>query len=230
MPDKDYLTPAQFIRLERETLSYLRTSKLVAERFPSLAAGANAAFAQRDSAPRFDFFAELATQFEGVDRCVVNFGECVVTDKKNKGRYDKISSFVIFWRQDDAAKRVLRKFHFDYHPTSKGDRTKPTFHTQYAGEIPPQLVNLRLDLSHLDTWFEQPRISHRPMSISLLLDIIFCEATGCPSCRTIREDSAWRKLVATNEKALLSTFLKRCLDRVNSAENRPLSDFLYANP
>lgn len=118
--------------------------------------------------------------------------------------YEKLTYY--FALCDD--KEIIRKFHFDYVPENTATRTPhPIFHLQYPGKIPPHLQELKHN--HLECGLSEPRITFTPMSLALIINIIFKEFCNENTYR-VMEDPAWRGLIRRDENFLLAPFFERC--------------------
>lgn len=125
--------------------------------------------------------------------------------------------------------KIIRKFHFDYTPENIKKRgLHPIFHLQYPGELSTQLLSLKLEHEHLDSYLSEPRIPFTPMSLALTINLILKEF---PDERTHQavEDKTWRELIKTNETDFLGPYFKVCNTFFLSTHGNKLftNDFCY---
>lgn len=109
--------------------------------------------------------------------------------------------------------KILRKFHFDY-VTRRSDQRQPhpRFHLQYCGSLSP-IAHLNISnelINRLDPDVDGPRIFFRPMTLGLLMNMVFHEFP-CDDTEKIRIDSAWQNLVRENEREILIPFYNKCI-------------------
>jgi len=110
--------------------------------------------------------------------------------------------------------KILRKFHFDY-ITKREDQREPhpRFHLQYCGALSP-IAHLNISdklIKRLDPDVDGPRLFFRPMTLGLLMNIVFHEFP-CDDTEKIRRDGAWRNLVRENENLVLVPFYEKCVE------------------
>jgi len=112
--------------------------------------------------------------------------------------------------------KVLRKYHFDYtHPANPRNQPQPIFHLQHPGTLPNNLESLRID--HMDPWLEEPRLFCSPMSLAMLLHVIFREFPNRGTER-LRQEGNWLKILKRDQKQFLVPFYQKCLDIINQGQ------------
>ena len=113
---------------------------------------------------------------------------------------------------DDTNKKVLRKYHFDYaNSTIRQQRRSSVFHMQYAGKLAPELPE-DCDAEHLDSWLEAPRIFFTPMTLSLVLHMVFREFRDEYTDR-LCEDGEWQSVfVHRDQNSLILPFFRSCMN------------------
>jgi len=128
--------------------------------------------------------------------------------------------------------RLLRKFHFDFAPPAV-DRLKPhpKLHIQYAGGLPPALLERQFSdthLKHMDPWFSEPRIPSAPICLALLLHLAFQEFRDETTHRFAAR-AEWRNVVKVNERFMLRNFHECCLKVLDGKqeEGKLLFDMFY---
>lgn len=98
------------------------------------------------------------------------------------------------------AKRIVRRFHFDFQPGQKG---KPSSHIQYGGTFPSSDHHAEWHYC-LEDSLENPRIHYLPMDLALLLDIIIREFET--PLRKWAEEPGWNNLVLESQKLWWSEY------------------------
>ncbi len=150
-----------------------------------------------------------------------------------------VTYYVAICKEEQGKKKILRKYHFDYNPASSTQgrdnsrNSHPTFHLQYAGKLSPELEKLSMDDSHMDTWLSEPRLCYSPISLALLINLVFKEFPGEMSRRLI-ERSEWRNLIKKNEDLILAPFFKKCQMFFSHREQKKVkglftNDFYYGH-
>lgn len=126
---------------------------------------------------------------------------------------------------------LIRKFHFDY--ASPNIQTKkqdvPVFHFQYGGKLTPEMRELALDSSRLESGLSVPRLAFPPINLALLLDMLFCEFRTEETTR-ITEKPEWRKLIYCNECFISKSFYQSISNHTLSlgyGNNNLIRDFYY---
>lgn len=125
-------------------------------------------------------------------------------------------------------KKVLRKYHFDYSSNAVEVRQlQPVFHLQYSGKLSEHHNKLKIDNSHNNEWLSEPRINFTPMTLAILLNLVFKEFP-CESNRSIIETPEWISELRKSEIQLLQPFHNQC-SKFNSFNRSKslVSDFLY---
>jgi hypothetical protein len=126
---------------------------------------------------------------------------------------------------------IMRKFHFDITTSPTRNQPHPICHLQYCGSMWKFLETLGYKKDQLKTLhmhLSEPRIFLGPMSLALLLDMIFREFPDNKSIKFI-ESPEWKNVIRANEKLLLSPFHQICLNIINSNEKprKTLADEFY---
>jgi hypothetical protein len=156
---------------------------------------------------RKDFNFDFKSQIGAILLSNKEYTVCIGASIKAKNDDYEILSY--YFMLHDCAK-VIRKFHFDFAPEYINKRARhPIFHLQYPGEFPIHLQNLKLEYDHLVCSLSEPRISFRPMSLALTLNMIFKEFQNEQTYKVV-EDSTWRELIKTNEDHLLKPYFNKC--------------------
>jgi len=89
------------------------------------------------------------------------------------------------------------------------DKVVPLFHLQYAGELTPYLEKDGFNLDNMESAFSEPRIIHFPVTLALLLNMIFLEAED-EKIMTYLGDEMWINLVKKNEEFVLFKYYEEC--------------------
>jgi len=134
-------------------------------------------------------------------------------EKENRGlRIANSSYFICVIEGTSNPIKILRKFHFDY-VTGRPDQRQlhPRFHLQYCGSLSP-IAHLNISnelINPLEPDVDGPRVFFRPMTLGLLMNIVFHEFP-CNDTEEIRNRGEWLNLVRENEKKVLVPFYEKC--------------------
>jgi len=208
--DSKLLKYREFIGLERRTLKLLRNSL---SRKKTLAHTAEDVDKCLYWSRGRDFaFATNWNFNHKVENGRVLLGSLVRGDADRK-KILSMSHYVCVTEEQRAVKTVLRKFHFDY--VTKYEKKRhphPRFHLQYGGELTPGMEACGLKDKHvkpLFPWLEGPRIFFWPMTLGLLMNMIFHEFPT-EDTDMIKDTQEWHNLVRANERMVLVPFYERC--------------------
>jgi hypothetical protein len=143
--------------------------------------------------------------------------------------FNGISHYIAIVCESDDNKKVIRKYHFDYttKKLEEGRQPHPCFHFQYPGELTPALKREVSECGYSDECLSEPRILFFPMSLSLLLNMLFNEF---PSDQTdkIKEEAQWRELIRKDEDLLLFPYFEKCFHFKDRRDKRLFTgDFCY---
>ena len=137
----------------------------------------------------------------------------IINRQTDNGKISDITNYFCIVEGTDQPKKILRKFHFDY-ITPRQDRARkhPRFHLQYCGGLTPVMKSFGIKeglIKLLEPSIEGPRIFFTPMTLGLLMNIVFYEFP-CVDTEEIRKRGEWLNLVRENEKIILVPFYKKC--------------------
>ena len=144
-------------------------------------------------------------------------------DQERDGSYENISQVLVVCRLHAKRSAILRKFHFDATVKPNKHQSQPISHMQYCGEMLPVMKNLKYgdeQLKQLYPKVREPRIFFWPMSLALLVDMVFREFGDKEFKQKILPDPGWRKLIRSNEELLLKPFFKECMDTITNADEK----------
>ncbi|MEW6738495.1 MAG: hypothetical protein AB1325_01150 [Nitrospirota bacterium] len=228
-----YPTPAELISCEINTLQYFRDTTSFCKSFTAL---------YSDS---YNFLAKYHDQIKNKSLRAVRFESqiddirintkpgtahigVIITQKDSK-TYDQLSYYIAISDNSDPEAYYIRKFHFDYtliDPARK--QPHPIFHLQYPGEFSERLRNSNIKHEHLAEWLSEPRLPFSPMSLALLVNLVFKEFPN-ENTHNVIEDSRWRDLIRKNEKLLLEPYYKNCHNFISQRSPDMLitNDFYY---
>lgn len=236
MIDKDFPEPKTLIDNEIETLEELKDDPFLYENYSKLATDANAAYSKAiHSKNFFDFESSFKVLLDGKPGMAFVGG--TVTSDKHRKSYDIVSYHLSICKAEEEESVLLRKLHFDYtKPTSSHRQPHPVFHLQQPGNLTPCLKAAGLSVEHLHPWLSEPRLPYRPMSIALLINLVFKEFPDETSHKCI-ERSEWRRLVRKNEELLLDPYYEQCYQFVEKRRKGVIkgvkhlltNDFFYGN-
>ncbi len=142
------------------------------------------------------------------------------TEPKCCNQFKEFSYFMAITREEEGVPVVLRKFHFDY-DASDCDFT-PTFHLQYGGELCRKMDDINCSHERVYPWLSKPRLSFFPVSLAIILHIVFCEFCESDEATRLIERLEWRNLLRANEKLILADYYKQCDNYVSSRDDRKL--------
>ena len=199
----------QFIRLEDKTLTLIHNHL---SRYQKLAHISGLVKKAWNSKKRdiFRFLMYWDVDYMNKD-CRLVLG-ADVSKERSGSKIANSSYFICVIEGTGSPVKILRKFHFDY-VTSRLDRRQvhPRFHLQYCGSLSPiKFLGISDDLIEpLDPDVDGPRIFFRPMTLGLLMNIVFHEFP-CSDTEDIRKRGEWLNLIRENEKIVLVPFYKKC--------------------
>jgi len=204
MSNFTYPKVLDLIGKEVKTIGILRSNPTINKHFKSLAKYATDVHPslvnfKKQKSPSINFNHMIKLDFEG-ERTKVFLGSKICT--MNKTTYSLVTHYFTIYSSNK--ERILRRFHIDYAiPGQPG----PRFHLQYAGELTELEEDEEIKGNNIDSYFSLPRMNHHPVTLALLLDIIFCAAED-EKAAEIRETPFWRDLVKNNEDFILAPYYR----------------------
>ncbi len=147
-------------------------------------------------------------------------GANYTTKRKFYNQFEEFSYFMAITREEKGVPVVLRKFHFDF-DASDCDII-PTFHLQYGGELCKKMDDINCNQERVCPWLSKPRLSFFPVSLAIILHIVFCEFCESDEAKELTERLEWRNLLRANEKLILAEYYKQCDSYANSKDNKKL--------
>lgn len=228
--DEWYPKPKDILDCELETLKFLTENPVINSYFSKLYSDAYQYYTRikNDQRLKFNFESELQISMEGREGHAHIGANIMLIDKNN---YEGISYSLAICNNDKPKARLLRRYHFDYAlPSLLRRQPHPVFHLQYAGKLSPRLQSLNLEHQHIDAWLSEPRLCYSPMSLALLINMIFKEFPNETNIK-LSESSEWRNLIRKNENLLLAPFYKICHNFISTRTSQKLfvNDFYYGN-
>lgn len=200
----------EFLDIEYETLMLLRNKISVRRLFLHTAYDANKVLLFKN--PKGFSFCTHWDIYYNNNECRVLLG-AIVRKSSSKDLILSMSHCVCITEGRDLPTGILRKFHFDYvTEDEQKERTEPRFHLQYGGELPQEMEGRGItneQILSLLPEVRQPRIFFWPMTIGLLMNMIFYEFPTGDSDHILKE-SYWQNLVRQNERKILKPFYDRC--------------------
>ncbi len=233
---KGYPDPIDLKRNELKTLEFFYKSSFFTRIFPSLS---NTARNYRDffgndrkkiQGVGFFFEGDLELSVEGKPRRVF-IGANLVSrkEKANHWAHVMVSYSLCVCARNKPPFGLLRKFHFDY--ACLAAQPGPIHHLQYGGKLSQHQLSNGLTDRKLHSWLSTPRLGHAPVSLALLLDILFCEFVSVEA-KKIAEDPNWRALVRKNEELVLKPYYQNIARFIGSAKYGSdclIRDYCYGN-
>lgn len=236
--DAEYPPPFKLKKNELKTLKFLYTQTYITKHFPELASAAeiyyyNLRDLKKLKKSRFSFEAPLNVYIEGkIHRAYIGVNVLDTEVRRDQYIYNLVSYTLSVCTKGKSMIDLLRKFHFDY--SADNDNTKqpqPIFHLQYGGKLSKYLVDQGLNDAALHAWLSVPRLNHHPLTLALLLDIVFCEFQS-EDTHCIKEREEWRSLIKENEKLVVEPFYAKMHQFIQSSNynvNCLIRDFCYNN-
>jgi hypothetical protein len=229
--DAGYPSPGELRKNELKTLQHIKDNIVFQTYYSTLATDAYNSFPRLQNAASLNFASSFRICLNrGSGKIGLAHIGLIIRTKDD--RYDQVSYSLAICSETRGRYRLLRSFHFDYAlPGDVSRQPHPVFHLQYAGALFGQLNILKIQHAHLDSWLSEPRLLSMPMSLALLINIVFKEFPDGNSVKVI-ERGEWRDLIRKNEKLLLVPYFKSCHNFMNAINNFGkllTNDFYYGN-
>lgn len=208
-----FCDPASFIKNEITTIEYLKhQSAGLPNLYEICTACSNnlvndpkqgMSFYLSWTIPDENYNYDILTMHVGV---TINLVNSVVSD----------ASYFFFVTANDM---VIKKIHFDYTcPCNNRNSPQPLFHVQFPGELPSCLEN-ELCIDHLFPKVSEPRVIYFPMTLALLLHIVFSEFPSIDTDK-IKDESYWlSKHIKRDEVNVLRPFIKTQLTIIDNGKS-----------
>ena len=209
--------PEQLIGNEIKTLEFLGLNKFIFEKCNILYIDIQNQLPhlknKEKSKKLFDFSFESCFDVRNADvegKAYIGALISANTDKK----YERITYHISICDSSSQNGRLLKKIHFDYcDPTNVIRQLQPVFHYQIPGEATLRLKKDGYDCEHLCPSLSEPRLPYYPMSLALLLNLIFLEFPGeSEDKKKLTEDGYWRSWIKKNEELLLVPYYETCMN------------------
>ncbi|MFI5251458.1 MAG: hypothetical protein ACHQQQ_03405 [Bacteroidota bacterium] len=208
---------------ELMTLGFLRANVNIKKRFPILSNNANDTYLALSKST-------LPFEFESEFKIFANQNEGTAYIGARSLYNDSHFTAQTYYFAVAINGRLSRKFHFDYAlPTNTQRSRQPVFQLQYAGELSRRLLALDLEYKHLDCGLSEPRISYFPMTLGLLINMIFIEFPD-ENNKKIIQLSEWRNnVVRRDEMKFIAPYIAACHNYLVNKKNDHLftNDFCY---
>lgn len=215
---RGYPNPIELKQNERETLKFLSTQPEISKQFPDLASEAYLHYTQLIDGKKLqniniDFNSSLDISIENkIKKLFVGANLRSVREQRNLYGHEMVSYSIAICRGQE----LIRKFHFDYSvPGIVTNQDVPVFHFQYGGKLSPHLQKIKIDDTKIESWLSVPRFNHQPVTLALLLDLIFCEFRTRET-EKISEEPKWRALVRKNEELVVTQYYRNIADFIGS--------------
>lgn len=224
MVDGKYPTPKSLIKNEMDTLFTISTIQPIQESYQKLSSDAYEYYQilriyKKKKLPCFNFESSIPILFKN-KLVEINFGARI---KLRDNAYEQVTYYLAICDPD--TKKLIRYFHFDYAISGSVKKNpKPIYHLQFCADLPPALQSKGYVLDYPD--IDYPRILSLPMSLALLLNLIFMEFYTEEFASIIKRPE-WNSLVKANEELMLCPYYNSCNeDMVNV---RPITDNCFIN-
>jgi hypothetical protein len=220
-----YPSPSDLVGREVEVLNFLRNSPYITETHSPFALDAEKYYKRnKNTNAGFEFFSYLDVshaQKKTSAKAKPNLRLIVAARiDRNAESYSNVSYCLAVCRTRTLT--VLRKFHFDVTMSAGSGGTRwqshPSCHIQYCGKMIPQMEEMGVRPTQLDTlspWLSEPRIFAWPMSLALLVDMTLHEFPS-PRSEKFRAEPEWRAIIRTHETIILTPFFQKCVDVLRS--------------
>ncbi|MDD5208953.1 MAG: hypothetical protein PHV36_06180 [Elusimicrobiales bacterium] len=217
-----YPSPADVLKTESAALKLLGDSPFLQGNHYNFARAASDAHRRLEGIDLKKFKDGPLIVFEGLLEISISnkpyrifLGEIINTKREKKDFFCCDAS--LYMAIADSSGDVIRKFHFDYdsgrNKTGKEISKKPYLHLQYGGELSRQMKAAGIDDSKYENairpWMENPRICFYPISIFMLVYMIFTEFIP-EDAHKLFEDTYWQHRLEENEATFLRPFLGHC--------------------
>lgn len=220
--------PKDFLKNEAKTVKFLKDDPEIAKHFTRLYSDANSWYSQnykqieKKNLSKFLFESEIDVLLDGREG-ICHIGAVLI---EKSGQFDLMSYYLALCEAGNTS--LIRKYHFDYARADKQYRqAPPVYHMQYPGELSGRLKGLQIVDNQLHPWLSEPRLSFTPMSLALLLNIVFKEFSSEVS-KKIVERGEWRDLIRNNEDTILKPYYQNCNRFINSPAGQLITnDFFY---
>ena len=225
--DKGYPSPEKLKENELATLQYIKDSGVFWEYYSTLASDASLSFFKFQKAYSLNFASslEICLDRKSGKMGVAHVGSDIIT---KDDRYEQVSYSLAICSKDN--ERLLRRYHFDYAlPDVMRRQPHPVFHLQYAGGLFGHLKAHRVEHEHIDSWLSEPRLFFIPISLALLINVVFKEFPDRNGINVI-ERGEWRELIKKIEKLFLFPYFRCCHNFMNTINNLGkllTNDFYY---
>lgn len=202
--------PQELKQNELKTLKFLKEQPFFCINFQDLFTDATREYSRNQhQLEGFKFESQIDLTIEGRLRRILFGGQ--IDKIYGQAKYQNVTYYMGICKTNCSPDRFIRKFHFDcVIPEITTKRKRPFFHLQYAGTLSPHLKVIGYNSSHdghMNPEISQPRISYFPMSLALLLNLIFVEADDVKIISFL-ESREWRYLIKRNEDLLLKPYYK----------------------
>lgn len=223
-----YLKPKDFLKNEVKTIKFLKDNPEIAKSHARLSGDAAIWYSQNYTQIEKKNLSSLRFESELELMLDSHPGVCHIGVEINQedGQIGQLSYYLALCKT--GKKSIIRKYHFDYAPADREYRQPhPVFHLQFPGELSPRLAGFALVDGHLHPWLSEPRLCFTPMSLALVINVVFKEFPS-ESARKIIERSEWRDLIRNNEDLILKPYYYNCYQFMTTPAGRLFTnDFFY---
>ena len=197
---------SEFVEIEQRTLIHIRNELAKRKTFARAAGDVSKTLASGDK-QNFNFCTSWYVEYMNTN-CRIFLG-ALITKHHSKDKISWMTHYLCIAENTYTKWRILRKFHFDY---VTEDKMHPYFHLQYGGELPPAMKVDGIEDKHLEPLLpkvRQPRIFFTPVTIALLMNMLFYEFQS-DDTDIVREGLAWQRIIRENERKVLVRYYERC--------------------
>ena len=208
--DSRLLGYREFIALEKKTLTILRNNLCKRKMLLHIANDVNKClFSENQYSFAFSTYWDVDYMNED---CRIFLG-ALVEKITNQNKISYMSYYVCIVEGREKPIKILRKFHFDY-VTEAGYKRQPhpRFHLQYGGRLPSGMSGGGVTNEHMDRLLpkvDQPRLFFTPVTIGLLMNVLFYEFPT-EDTNYIKKERVWLNIIRDNERKILVPFYERC--------------------
>ena len=244
--DAGYPAPRDLKKMELDTLDKIRNISVINNKFSNLANEAQQYYFKfKNKLDHSDFSFEICLEYttpklksRAAGKWRFYFGVNIVSTQievvegkggtKKQVIHDIVSYSLSICSMNKAEPYLIRRYHFDY-AINGASNNHPIFHFQSPGELSPTLDREGFSIDHMDPELSEPRLHYQPMTLALLLNLVFKEFYT-ENTNKVLDDEAWRGLIYKNEKEVLKPYFTHCADYLkthHSASKLLTKDFNY---
>lgn len=218
-----YPLPNDLKILELKTLDFLRTNHTVSTYYPTINSSANKYYnyIKYQNTSKIEINFEFDFDILISDELSKIFIGVLISSNQNGDSFQCITYYFAIAKGNSKPYTIIRKFHFD-HVFENNDQKFPVYHLQYPGEQSPHIKEMCESKEYekfLNPSLSEPRLCYQPMTLALILDLIFRDFKFKNNFHYIINDNNWRGIIKKNEEAVLKPFYSECNKFFNTSNS-----------